>query len=142
MFDAAQGEVLHVNSTAAVSDSRPWTHPKITPFRLAFMFTTGGLGIAKAALVSNGKTASSTTVEWITGVVVALMWVILRVSCDYEADTMLSGCCNTVPAFSSWALANTATHALNIWTIYFAMTVSDARVQQTRSRILFSLQAN
>lgn len=66
-----------------------WTHPKITPFRLAFILTTAGLGISKAILVSNGKTASSTTVEWITGVVVAIMWVILSISCDDEVDSML-----------------------------------------------------
>lgn len=50
--------------------------PKITPFHLIFILTNGGLGILKTVLVSKGKTVSSTTVEWITGVVVALMYVI------------------------------------------------------------------
>lgn len=50
--------------------------PKVTPFHLIFIFTNGGLGVAKAVLVSKGKTASSITVEWITGVVVALVYVI------------------------------------------------------------------
>lgn len=50
-----------------------WVRPKVTPFHLTFMLTIGGLGITKAALVSRGDTASSITVEWITGVVLALM---------------------------------------------------------------------
>ncbi|KAF5329620.1 hypothetical protein D9619_009242 [Psilocybe cf. subviscida] len=60
-----------------------WTHPKLTPFRLAFILTTGGLGIAKAVLVSKGRTAISTTVEWITGVFVALRFQFLG-SCEYN----------------------------------------------------------
>ena len=39
------------------------------------MLTTAGLGIGKAVLVSRNQTVSSTTFEWITGVVVALMYV-------------------------------------------------------------------
>lgn len=50
--------------------------PKITPYRVAFILTTAGLGIAKAVLVSRDETASSITVEWITGVAVALVSVI------------------------------------------------------------------
>lgn len=53
-----------------------WTHPKITPFHLTFFITTGGLGIAKAVLVSENDIASSITFEWIAGVVVALVYVI------------------------------------------------------------------
>ncbi|KAF5309190.1 hypothetical protein D9619_012835 [Psilocybe cf. subviscida] len=51
--------------------SSSW-HPKVTPYRLAFILTTGGLGIAKAVLISGGRAASSTTIEWVAGVVVAL----------------------------------------------------------------------
>lgn len=81
--------------------SKAWTHPKITPFRLAFFLITGALGIAKAILVSKGLTASSTTVEWVTGVVVALMWVILQDLQDNDVHSMLRCGCNLYSDSSS-----------------------------------------
>lgn len=48
-------------------------YPNLTLYRLVFFVTTGGLGITKAVLVSKNEAASSTTVEWVAGVVVALM---------------------------------------------------------------------
>jgi hypothetical protein len=63
---------LQLDPLASASEGES-THPKLTPYRLAFFLSTGGLGITKAILVWNGATASSTTVEWVTGVVAALM---------------------------------------------------------------------
>lgn len=54
-----------------------WIHPPITPFRLAFIFTTLGFGIAKAVLVSTGDSTSSTTIDWVAGVLIALMLVFI-----------------------------------------------------------------
>ncbi|KAF5317778.1 hypothetical protein D9619_012526 [Psilocybe cf. subviscida] len=52
-------------------------HPRITPFRLAFVLSTTTLGIAKAVFVSKGDSIGSTTVEWVAGVVLALSFQFL-----------------------------------------------------------------
>lgn len=59
---------------------RVWRYPRVTPYRLVVMLTTAGLGIAKAVVVSRNQTVSSITIEWITGVVVALLYVALFIS--------------------------------------------------------------
>ncbi|KDR79350.1 hypothetical protein GALMADRAFT_137197 [Galerina marginata CBS 339.88] len=55
--------------------SRPW-HPKITPYRLAFISTTLVLGTTKAVLTQQGRTIAPITLEWISGVLLALVFYI------------------------------------------------------------------
>ncbi|KAF5309143.1 hypothetical protein D9619_012841 [Psilocybe cf. subviscida] len=70
-------------SNEALSSGVISWYPRMTPYRLAFFATTGGLGITKAVLVSKNETVSSITVEWITGVVMALVFQFLG-SCEYN----------------------------------------------------------
>ena len=50
-------------------ESTPW-HPKVTPYRFLVLFTTIGLGTAKAYTVSRNLVLVSTPLEWVTGVIV------------------------------------------------------------------------
>ncbi|KDR80015.1 hypothetical protein GALMADRAFT_222932 [Galerina marginata CBS 339.88] len=66
------------NPSPAHLDHSPvaW-HPKVTPYRLLFLSTTIALGTAKAILTYQGKAMISTTLEWIAGVVLSLLFYIL-----------------------------------------------------------------
>ena len=58
-------------------------HPKITPYRLLVTALTIGLGTAKAvASTSDGGSATSVTIEWVTGIVMLLLCVFI-VSCAW-----------------------------------------------------------
>lgn len=48
-------------------------HPKLTPYRLTVILTTIGLGTVKLVEVYNGNDTGTTTLEWISGVVVFLL---------------------------------------------------------------------
>jgi hypothetical protein len=64
--------------------ARRW-HPRITPFRLAFILNTATFGISKAVLVFRDEMVSSTTVKWVAGVVLAM-----RSACISELWRMAS----------------------------------------------------
>ena len=51
------------------AQTRHW-HPKVTPYRLLVIFTTIGLGTAKAYAVSRNLVFVATSIEWVTGVIV------------------------------------------------------------------------
>lgn len=115
-------------SAPSVETSPPafsW-HPKLTLYRLTFIVTTGGLGIAKATLVSKGQTTSSITMEWITGVIVALRWVwgtpapFTRQPPSY----LLWRFCTNNPATSSWECTRINTITLHILLGYSRTTAS------------------
>ncbi|KDR80050.1 hypothetical protein GALMADRAFT_242266 [Galerina marginata CBS 339.88] len=55
---------------------RQW-HPKITPYRLTFLLTTIALGTTKAIATYHGQSVMSTTMEWISGVIVSLIFYFL-----------------------------------------------------------------
>ncbi|KDR70539.1 hypothetical protein GALMADRAFT_877852 [Galerina marginata CBS 339.88] len=52
----------------------PSWHPKITPYRLIVPSTTIGLGSAKAVLTQSGSTVIPTTLEWLVGTVLFLLF--------------------------------------------------------------------
>lgn len=66
------------SSTGAVDGVRiidAW-HPRITAYRVLVTALTVGLGTTKAvASTSDAGSATSVTVEWITGIVVLLLYV-------------------------------------------------------------------
>lgn len=72
VFTSMSVQLIPIHPITSASEGTQ-THPRLTPYRIAFILTTAGLGTIKAVLVSKNDTISSTTVEWITGVVVALM---------------------------------------------------------------------
>ena len=51
------------------AQTRHW-HPKVTPYRLLVIFTTIGLGTAKAYTVSRNLVFVATSIEWVTSVIV------------------------------------------------------------------------
>ena len=51
------------------AQTRHW-HPKVTPYRFLVLFTTVGLGAAKAFAVSRNLVLVSTSLEWVTSVIV------------------------------------------------------------------------
>jgi len=56
-------------------DRLPAWHPKLTLYRLLVIFSTIGLGTAKAITSYLNLTYASITLEWILSIVVFLMWV-------------------------------------------------------------------
>lgn len=48
-------------------------HPKLTPYRLLALGTTVAVGTAKAVAAQKGDNGASTTLEWISGVVIFLV---------------------------------------------------------------------
>lgn len=59
-------------NTLPTTSMETW-HPKLTPYRLLVLFTTIGLGTAKAYATSRGVSLAATTIEWIAAVVVFIM---------------------------------------------------------------------
>ncbi|KAH9481040.1 hypothetical protein JR316_0005559 [Psilocybe cubensis] len=57
-------------------------HPKMTPYRLVVLLTTIGLGTAKAIMAHCGNSIVSTTLEWISGV---LLFLILHGLSGYDS---------------------------------------------------------
>lgn len=53
---------------------RRW-HPKISPYRLWVILTTIGFGTAKSVFAATGNSFIPTTLEWIAGTVIFLMYV-------------------------------------------------------------------
>ncbi|KAF5327258.1 hypothetical protein D9619_003935 [Psilocybe cf. subviscida] len=54
------------------SSLRRW-HPKVTPYRLLVLGTTMGVGTTKAMAAQRGDEGASTTLEWVSGVVIFLI---------------------------------------------------------------------
>lgn len=72
LFDSSYaGEPTHSTSHDLIG--KAW-HPKITPYRLAVLTTTVGLGTAKAVVSQNGGTIVSITLEWLVGSLLSVMY--------------------------------------------------------------------
>lgn len=74
--------VVSIQRTAPVSRSAPLF--KVTLFRLLFVGLTAGLGSWKAVAASKNQAVTTNTLDWVIGVVLALMCVhrpLLFVSC-------------------------------------------------------------
>lgn len=75
--------VVSIQRTAPVSRSAPLLF-KVTLFRLLFVGLTAGLGSWKAVAASKNQAVTTNTLDWVIGVVLALMCVhrpLLLVSC-------------------------------------------------------------
>ncbi|PPQ83886.1 hypothetical protein CVT25_000630 [Psilocybe cyanescens] len=75
------------------NQTRKAWHPKITPYRLAILTTTVGLGTAKAIVTQKGGAIVSTTLEWVAGMLLSLLFLVLS---DYESRE------DVVPPYLSW----------------------------------------
>jgi len=51
--------------------------PKLTPYRFLVLLSTIGLGSAKAYAVSQNLNLVATSIEWVSGVLVFSMYVLL-----------------------------------------------------------------
>lgn len=67
------------NTPADVYISHSKWHPKISPYRLWVIATTVGFGTAKSVSVRTGDASIPTTLEWIAGTVIFLMWDIVLI---------------------------------------------------------------
>ncbi|KDR84522.1 hypothetical protein GALMADRAFT_133798 [Galerina marginata CBS 339.88] len=66
--------VLYEHSDLHTSPLTLSWHPKITPYRLLTLTTTVGFGTWKTVSTQEGSTTTSTTIEWVTGTLLALLF--------------------------------------------------------------------
>ena len=75
-----QGDVndtLRPTETFAFDEVPVRWHPKITLYRLVVLLTTMCLGVSKAMMSARGAVVVSVTLEWVSGVAVFVLCVVV-----------------------------------------------------------------
>jgi hypothetical protein len=62
-------------------------HPKITVYRLVVLLTTICLGVGKAITSARGAVIVPTTLEWVSGVAVFVLCVVMIMLVSFKADS-------------------------------------------------------
>ena len=85
-----QGDVndtLCPTKTLAFDEVPVRWHPKITLYRLVVLLTTMCLGVSKAMMSARGAVVVSVTLEWVSGVAVFVLCVVVFMLVSFKADS-------------------------------------------------------